>query len=73
MPPDKILAEEYRVVHDYRRLNENTVHDSYPMINLYELLDAVAQAKVWSVIYLSSGFWNQELGEQSKPCTAFGF
>ena len=71
--PDKPLSEQYRVVHDYRRLNENTVRDSYPMRNLYELLDAVAQAKVWSVIDLSSGFWNQELTPQSRPYTAFGF
>jgi hypothetical protein len=70
--PDKPLIEQYRVVHDYRRLNENTVRDSYPMRNLYELLDSVAQAKVWSVIDLSSGFWNQSLTERAKPYTAFG-
>ena len=29
--PDKPLVEQYRVVHDYRKLNENTVKDSYPM------------------------------------------
>ena len=70
--PDKPLVEQYRVVHDYRRLNENIVKDSYPMHNLYELLDAVAQAKVWSVIDLSSGFWNQSLDPDSRPYTAFG-
>jgi hypothetical protein len=70
--PDKPLIEQYRVVHDYRRLNDNTVKDSYPMRNLYELLDSVAQAKVWSVIDLSSGFWNQSLTERAKPYTAFG-
>jgi hypothetical protein len=70
--PEKPLVEQYRVVHDYRRLNENTVRDSYPMRNLYELLDSVAQAKVWSVIDLSSGFWNQHLSSKSRPFTAFG-
>lgn len=65
------IVEQYRVVHDYRKLNENTVRDSYPMQNLYELLDAVAQAKVWSVVDLSSGFWNQELSKESRPLTAF--
>ena len=69
---DKPLSEQYRVVHDYRRLNDNTVKDSYPMRNLYELLDSVAHAKVWSVIDLSSGFWNQTLEEGSRPYTAFG-
>ena len=70
--PDKPLVEQYRVVHDYRRLNENIVKDSYPMRNIYELLDAVAQAKVWSVIDLSSGFWNQDLDPDSRAYTAFG-
>ncbi len=36
------------------------------------ILDSVGQAKIWSVIDLSSGFWNQELTEKSKPYTAFG-
>jgi hypothetical protein len=70
--PDKPLVDQYRVVHDYRRLNDNVVRDSYPMRNLYELLDSVAQAKVWSVIDLSSGFWNQNLNPKSRPYTAFG-
>ena len=70
--PDKELREQYRVVHDFRRLNANTVRDSYPMRNLYELLDDVARAKVWTVIDLSSGFWNQELDKVSRPYTAFG-
>ena len=70
--PSKPLIEQYRVVHDYRRLNDNTVKDSYPMRQLYELLDRVANAKVWSVIDLSSGFWNQELEPGSRALTAFG-
>ena len=66
------VIDQYRVVHDYRRLNENTVRDCYPMRNLYELLDSVAGAKIWTVIDLSSGFWNQELTPESRPYTAFG-
>ena len=66
------LIEQYRVVHDYRRLNANTVRDSYPMRNLYDLLDSVAGAQIWSVIDLSSGFWNQNLAAHSRPYTAFG-
>ena len=32
-----------------------------------QLLDSVANAKIWSVIDLSSGFWNQTLDEESRP------
>ncbi len=66
------LVEQYRVVHDYRLLNSNTIRDSYPLHNLYDLIDRVSQAKVWSVIDLSSGFWNQELTKSSQKYTAFG-
>lgn len=65
------LVEQFRVVHDYRKLNENTVRDAYPLHNLYDLLDKVAAAKVWSVLDLSSGFWNQQLDPQSRRYTAF--
>ena len=42
----------YRVVLDYRKVNANTVPDSYPMRNLNEMLDDIAQVKVWSVFDL---------------------
>lgn len=65
------LVEQYRVVHDFRSLNSNTIRDSYPLHNLYDLVDKVAAAKVWSVIDLSSGFWNQQLEKNSRAFTAF--
>lgn len=70
--PSSPLVEQYRIVHDYRQLNENTIKDSYPLHNLYDLLDKVSQAKIWSVIDLSSGFWNQSLEKSSRQFTAFG-
>ena len=70
--PSRPLAEQYRVVHDYRRVNTNTHADRYPMQNLFELIDEVSQGKIFTVIDLSQGFWNQELDEQSKRVTAFG-
>jgi hypothetical protein len=66
------LSERYRVVHDYRRLNANTKKFSYPMRNLYELIDEVSQGQVISIIDLSQGYWNQELEENAKEKTAFG-
>jgi hypothetical protein len=66
------LVHQYRVVHDFRRLNQAIIHDSHPLQNLNELIDNVAQGKVWSLIDLSSGFWNQELTPSSKQYTAFG-
>ena len=69
--PSQPIQEQYRVVHDFRKLNSNTIRDSYPLHNLYDLIDKVASAKLWSVIDLSSGFWNQSLHKESQPYTAF--
>ena len=66
------LVKCYRVCHDFRILNKNLVMDSYPLLNLTQLVDEVSSKKIWSVIDLSSGFWQQELDETSKPYTAFG-
>ena len=52
-------------------MNSNSIRDSYPLHNLYDLIDKVASAKLWSVIDLSSGFWNQSLHPESQPYTAF--
>ena len=47
--PAKPLAEQYRLVHNYVDLNKNTNPCSYPLRNLYELLDEVASGKIFSV------------------------
>ena len=49
--PDPINPlKNYRVVLDYRKLNENTIPDSYPMRHLSELIDNVSSAKIWTVL-----------------------
>ena len=68
---NKPLMEQYRVVNDFRKLNENIVKDSYPMQNIYSLIDEVAAAKIASVIDLRSAFFMQELDEQSRRYTSF--
>jgi hypothetical protein len=68
----KAMCENYRIVADYRNLNANLVNDCYPLHNIYDLIDEVANGQVWSVIDLSSGFWNQVLDEDSRKYTAFG-
>ena len=67
----KPLMEQYRVVNDFRRLNANTVKDSYPLQNIYQLIDEVANSRVASIIDLRSAFFNQELEEESRKYTSF--
>ena len=69
--PTKPVVEQYRVVNDFRRLNQNTVKDSYPLQSIYQLIDEVAASKVASIIDLRSAFHIQELEESSKKYTSF--
>ncbi len=69
--PEKPVGANFRIVHDYRKLNNITLKDSYPMQNLYALLDSVAAAPILSVIDLSQAFFQQALTEDSRPKTAF--
>ena len=64
--------KNYRVVLDYRKLNDNIVPDSYPMRNLNELIDNISGKQIWSVFDLSQGYFNQVLDKQSRQFTAFG-
>ena len=59
--PNKPLAEQYRLVHNYVELNKNIAPCSYPLRHLYELLDEVAGGTVFSVLDLSQGFFQQHL------------
>ena len=53
--PNKPLAKQYRLVHNYVELNKNIAPCSYPLRHLYELLDEVAGGTVFSVLDLSQG------------------
>jgi hypothetical protein len=66
------IEEQFRVVPDYRKLNSLLIKDSFPMRNLFELIDEVGQGQIYSIIDLSKGFFNQSLTEDSKAYTAFG-
>ena len=58
---DKPLHEQYRLVHNYVELNKSITPCSYPLRHLYELLDEVASGKIFSVLDLSQGFFQQTL------------
>jgi hypothetical protein len=66
------IEEQFRVVHKYRKLNSLFIKDSFPMRNLFELIDKVGQGQIYSIIDLSQGFFKQSLTEDSKAYTAFG-
>jgi len=42
---------------DYRKLNDVTRKDTYPLSRIGETLDALSGAKVFTTLDLASGYW----------------
>ncbi|KAH9132025.1 hypothetical protein AeRB84_021442 [Aphanomyces euteiches] len=56
---------------DYRKLNDVTIKDRYPMPRVDDLLDVLGKSKYFSTMDVASGYWNVRMEEESIPKTAF--
>jgi len=52
---------KFRLCVDYRKLNEITIRDQYPLPRIDELLDEFKNAKYFSTIDLVAGYWQVEM------------
>ncbi|KAJ8730401.1 hypothetical protein PYW07_017439 [Mythimna separata] len=72
--PKKLDASgqrKWRVVIDYRKLNDITIGDSYPIPNIAEILDQLGKSKYFSTLDLASGFHQINMSAEDSPKTAF--
>ncbi|XP_025405877.1 uncharacterized protein LOC112680094, partial [Sipha flava] len=60
-----------RLCIDYRRLNDVTESDAYPMPDLNKLIRQMRGAKVFSVLDLKSGYWQVPLNPNARKYSAF--
>ena len=60
-----------RICADYRRLNDVTRKDAYPLPRVDSTLDALGGAKYFSTIDLASGYWQVEVDPRDRQKTAF--
>lgn len=61
----------YRFYIDYRKLNEVTEKDAYPLPQVTATLDKLRGTKYLSTLDFKSGYWQVSLIEASRPLTAF--
>jgi hypothetical protein len=56
---------------DFRRVNEVTVKDAYPLPRVEDSLDVLQGSAYFSTLDLASGYWQVEMEEIDKEKTAF--
>ncbi|XP_026743752.1 uncharacterized protein LOC113505319 [Trichoplusia ni] len=72
--PKKIDAsgeKKWRIVIDYRKLNDITIGEIYPIPNIVEILDQLGNSKYFSTLDLASGFHQIKMSPQDACKTAF--
>ena len=61
----------YRPCVDYRKLNDVTVKDAYPLTRIDDGLQFLRGAKYFTTIDLKSGYWQLQVAEADRDKTAF--
>ena len=67
--PKKDSSSRFHV--DYRRSNNITKKDVYPLPCIDDILDTLGQAKYFTTLDLASGYWQVKLEPNSQARTAF--
>lgn len=63
--------KRWRLVIDYRTLNQKTIGDAYPLPNITDILDQLGSAKYFSVLDLASGLHQIPMAKEDASKTAF--
>lgn len=72
--PKKIDAtgkKKWRICVDFRRLNDVTVGDSYPLPNIQDILDKIGRSRYFSALDCASGYLQVPIEPEDQCKTAF--
>ena len=61
----------YPLLYRYRKLNDKTIKDSYPISHIDSTLYALSGSKWFSTIDLKSGYWKVPVAPECKAKKAF--
>lgn len=61
----------YRFCIDFRRLNQATERDAYPLPQINFIIEKLKEARFISTLDLKQGYWQVPLSVESRPLTAF--
>lgn len=65
--------QKWRLVIDYRKLNEISIGDSYPLPNISELLDQLGHSKYFTTLDLASGFHQIKIEKTAFTVPPLGY
>lgn len=63
--------QKWRLVIDYRKLNQKTIDDRYPIPDITSILDKLGKCQYYSTLDLASGFHQIEIDTKDISKTAF--
>lgn len=69
--PGKDGEKRWRVVVDFRKLNEKTIGDAYPLPRIEEILDQLGNSRYFSTLDLASGYHQVPVDPKDREKTAF--
>ena len=61
----------YRFCNDFRKLNEVSAFDAYPMPRIDELIERLGPARFITTLDLTKGYWQVPLTQRAREKTAF--
>lgn len=68
---DNSGLKKWRIVIDYRKLNEITISDKFPIPNIESILDKLGRAQYFSTLDLAKGFHQILVKDEDRCKTAF--
>lgn len=68
---DESGKKRWRLCMDFRKVNEKTISDMYPIPSVLEIIESLSDAEFYSSVDLEKGYWQVGMEEQDRELTAF--